>query len=417
MSSVKNDNPLANLWNTVVTETGRAAGEAGRLMTESINDIGRATQSGGVVGGTLQAFEEVSPGNFAAGAVDVLTGPGQLNPQLAAGIRGTVNFATSLIPGVAPMAAPLQLQALKDAATAFGLLGGTPQAGGPDAQRAPGATRTQTPERPTEAAGRKTGREALDAAKERKQEAKAEARRELIAAIKEKAVDRMKEKAQNDRIAGLEERVSYLEQLAGVDETKPNGGYGPPSDLTGGMITIDFGVTRPGKNGDPRLAKLEQDLAKADADIDKILSNPNLSFEDMIFMLMNAIIKQSQSEVKLGLADEKAARDVAKGGRDIERNAIKAEGSSIASEQVTIAKMAPGKEKDEATAALNVRKTNLDSRSESLSTNLGDATESRTERFEELKNAMNKITEMQQALSNILNNMHQTAMSTIGNIR
>jgi hypothetical protein len=182
------------------------------------------------------------------------------------------------------------------------------------------------------------------------------------------------------------------------------------------MITIDFGLTRPGKNGDPRLAKLEQDLAKADADIDKILSNPNLSFEDMIFMLMNAIIKQSQSEVKLGLADEKAARDVAKGGRDIERNAIKAEGSSIAKEQTRIAGLKP-EEKEKAQAALNERKTKLDSRSESLSTSLGDASESRAERFEELKNAMNKITEMQQALSNILNNMHQTAMSTIGNIR
>jgi NADH:ubiquinone oxidoreductase subunit H len=46
-----------------------------------------------------------------------------------------------------------------------------------------------------------------------------------------------------------------------------------------------------------------------------------------------------------------------------------------------------------------------------------DFGDSRQESFEAIKNAMNKLTEMQQALSNILNTMHHGAMNTIGNIR
>ena len=37
--------------------------------------------------------------------------------------------------------------------------------------------------------------------------------------------------------------------------------------------------------------------------------------------------------------------------------------------------------------------------------------------IEELKNALQKIGEMQTALSNIMNALHQTAMNAIGNIR
>jgi len=361
---------IGNTVNTIVKETKRAADEAAELMSQSVDDVGKAAEEGGLVGGALQAFEELSPGNFAAGAADVLTGPGQLDPKVAATIRGGVNLAVgALVPGPGLL---LQAQALKDGATALGLLGNAPRAGSPEAQQAPGATQGQTPERPSEAAVRKG----------------------------------------DSLIGGGDWRRGNIGK-------PPNGGYGPPSssDLGGGSIRIDIGPSKPNDAAQKRLAKLEEDLAKADADIDKILSNPNLSFEDMIFMLMNAIISQSQKEVKLGLADEKAARDVAKGGRDIERNAIKAEGSSIAKEQTRLAGEEAGPKKDKALAALNERKTKLDSRSESLSTNLSDASESRAERFEELKNAMNKITEMQQALSNILNNMHQTAMSTIGNIR
>jgi hypothetical protein len=361
MSSVKNDpaTALGNLWNSVVKEGARAAGEARKLVAESIDDIGKATTSGGVVGGALQAFEELSPGNFAAGALDVLTGRGELDPKLAAGIRGGVNLLVgAMVPGPGLL---LQAQALKDAAGAFGMLGAAPASPtSPPAAQHPGATQQQSTARPSEAAGPTTNR---------------------------------------------------------VHETRLHGGYGPPVEIADGMISIASRMPKLGKNEDTRLAKLEKDLAKADADIDKILSNPNLSFEDMIFMLMSAVIKQSQAEVKIGLADEKAARDVAKGGRDLERNAIKTEGSAIAKEQTRIAGMEAGTDKDTASAALNERKTKLDSRSESLTTSLGDASESRTERFEELKNAMNKLSEMQQSLSNILNTMHQSAMNTIGNIR
>ena len=411
MSSVKNDpgKALAELWNGVMKEGGRAVGEAGKLVAESIDDISKATKSGGVVGGALQAFEELSPGNFAAGAVDVLTGRGELDPQLAAGIRGGVNLLVgAMVPGPGLL---LQAQALKDAAGAFGMLGGAPTSpASPPAGQHPGATQQQSPERPSEA-GRRTGGSPTGRAewstekRARIEEAKAKAKEE----IKSKA----REANQNGRIADLEGRVAYLEKLMGVQENKPGGGYGGNTDVSGGFVTIDFSSL---KGSDLRrgVDRLKDNISGADDEISRILDNPNLSFEDMIFMLMNVLVKQQQAEVKdmtKDLREKKADFDAEKKGLRAE---IKKQEESVA----TLRGKASADPKNEGVVKnLGLAESKLKGMTESLTDRQNDFGDSRQENFEAIKNAMNKLSEMQQSLSNILNTMHQSAMNTIGNIR
>jgi len=75
----------------------------------------------------------------------------------------------------------------------------------------------------------------------------------------------------------------------------------------------------------------------------------------------------------------------------------------------------PGDEK--AAKGLADARANFRAAESELNDRSNDFNDSRAEQFEVIKNAMQKLTEMQQALSNILNTMHQTAMNTIGNIR
>jgi hypothetical protein len=402
MSPVKND-PFAavgNLFNTVVKEGQRALDEAGTLMTESINDIGKATESGGFVGGAMQAIEELSPGNFAAGAADVLTGPGRLSPEVAATIRGVVNFAVgTVVPGAA---LPLQVSALVDASRVLGAIGSSPRtATGPIP---PG----QTPERPGDAAGRTTSPEGQTRIPEEKRKAIDEARKEARREIERLA----RENTQNRRIDALEERVSYLEGLLGVTEGRPGGGYSPVTDVLDegdirfGIGPIDFERLKPGR--------LKDNIDNATSEIDKILSNPNLSFEDMIFLLMRAIMKEQQAEVKEMTKELRGKKEKFEGTKaTLRANVDKAE-KAVFDAQAKLNKT-PGDEgaaKGLADARASLR---------AAESELGDTTtefnDSRAEQFEVIKNAMQKLTEMQQALSNILNTMHQTAMNTIGNIR
>jgi hypothetical protein len=408
MSSVKNTNDvgaaIGNLWNSVAREGQRALDEANKLVTESINDIGKAIESGGFVGAAMQAFEELSPGNFAAGTVDVLTGPGQLNPQLAAGIRGAVNFAVgTLVPGAA---LPLQVSALVDAARAFGLMGGAPMT--PGAGHSPAARKTQTPERPGDAAGRTTSPEGQNRIPEEKrkaiEEAKKEARREM---------ERLaRENIQNARIGALEDRVARLEKLLGLTEGRPAGGYSPATglldvgDISVGFVRIDFDKLKPGR--------LKDNVDKANSEIDKILNNPNLSFEDMIFLLMRAVMKEQQAEVKEMTKELRGKKDKFETEKVGLRAAVDKADKAVMEAQARFNKN-PGDES--AAKGLADARANLRAAEAALNDKTTEFNDSRAEQLEVIKNAMQKLTEMQQALSNILNTMHQTAMNTIGNIR
>jgi hypothetical protein len=397
MSSVKNNNDvgaaLGNLWNTAVKEGQRALDEAGKLVTESINDVAKATEQGGFIAGGMQAFEEVSPGNFAAGAADVLTGPGRLSPEVAATIRGTVNFAVSL--SAPSVALPLQVSALVDAGRVLGAIGNSPRtATGPIP---PG----QNSERPGDAGERQMS--------PREQQEARVAKRKAIDEAKAEAREQLREKAQTNRINDLEGRVAHLEKLLSVTEGRAAGGYSPVDDigdLTAGFGRIDFDKLKPGR--------IKKDVDNATSELDKILNNPNLSFEDMIFMLMSAIMKEQQSDVKemtKELRDKKNAFEGTKA--DLRANLDKAEGAMLKAQAA--ASKNPGDEK--AAKGLADARANFRAAESELNDRSNDFNDSRAEQFEVIKNAMQKLTEMQQALSNILNTMHQTAMNTIGNIR
>jgi len=422
MSSVKNDNPLANLWNATVKEAGRAANEAGKLVTESIDSVGKAMGKDGVVGATIEAAEKFSPGNMVAGAVDTIF-PGEPLPKwMSEGISSGVNLSlgAALLGSGNPIGAALVVQGARDG---FEAIGAATSGASSETKRSPEATRPQTPERPQDAKGRsaidlkerkQAKNEAIKEAKENAKEAaleKAKEKKEAIADAKEKAKADAREKAQNNRIADLEKRVAYLEKLAGVQETKPNGGYadtgtidGPSvNDLTGGFSFRDS------------IGRLKDNVGKlkgSDDEISKILDNPNLSFEDMIFMLMNLLVKQQQAEVKEMVGDLRKKKSEDDGTKTKLRGQVEAQEAKVAALEHKVQNGDKG-----AVEALGKEKSKLNTLNGQLSDHMQESSDSRSLKFEEMKNAMNKLTEMQQALSNILNNMHQSAMSTIGNIR
>ncbi len=192
-------------------------------------------------------------------------------------------------------------------------------------------------------------------------------------------------------------------------------GFASIGDLMSGNEIAD--LSKPGKPADTaqkKLADMEKQAAAALSELDKILNNPDLSFEDMVFMLMTALMKQSQAEVKgmtKDIRDDKEKFETAK----IELNA-----KFDAAEEKVLGLEAKLREKPDdkdAAKALGTAKSDLRKLGEDRNDKFSDHNDSRQEQLEALKNAMNKITEMQQALSNVLNSMHQTAMNTIGNIR
>lgn len=142
---------------------------------------------------------------------------------------------------------------------------------------------------------------------------------------------------------------------------------------------------------------------QADSAIDKLLKNPNLCFEDLIFMLMRLVVKQGRDEVK----------DLAKGlkdGRAADKETRDAMGADIDKLRGQVSAATDPKERDRLNGQLQ---SAIDKRAEFVS----DRSESRAEVAEELKNALQKLSEMQQAMSNILNTQHETAMAAIRNIR
>jgi predicted nucleic acid-binding Zn-ribbon protein len=403
MSSVKND-PIGGLFNSIGKSFDNTVKETGKLMTESINDIGKAFESGGFVGGTIKAFEEVSPGNFAAGAFDVLTGPGQLDPKVAAGISSVVNMAAgAAIPGAG---LPLQLLALKDAAVAFGMIGSAPTT-----EQAPPANSGQQPESPSSAARGRKSPEELAALKKRvkEQKAKREERKEAIENAKAKARESMHAKAVEN---------SKLMEKAEAAVAR-GGGYAEVKDILGDLAIFDFakGVLADAKANDKARGKVDTMggyVAEANDEIDKLLNNPNLSFEDMIFMIMQHFMKEQQTEVKNMTRDLRGQKD----GFEADKVGMRAD---VDKAEADFAKAQAALSKDPsneglATAAAKA-KADLRDKENTLNDATGDFQDSRAEKFELIKNAMNKLSEMQSTLSNILNAMHQTSMQTIGNIR
>jgi hypothetical protein len=364
----------SNLINTATREVGRALGEGARHVTESIDDVARGVQNGGIIGGLAVAVDEFSPGNIVAGVVDSIIPGKDLPKALVEGISAGANLMfAALVPGAG---LPAAVMATVDGVQALAALG---EGGGAQQVKAMGGQRMQTPESPVEA-------------------------RERCEHIGLGANERPPAGVRAERIDGA--------KLREARERQTDGGFGDADHVPGTDSRKSAGT-----KGRDRLHRMEKELARVDAEIDRILRNPNLSFEDMVFLLMRALIRQSQTEIKMGLQEEKNSRDAARAAEKKDRATIQSDEAALAKERAKVAGMEPGEQKDKAAAALAERQTTLSAKRENFTEGLREASESRQERFEELKEAMQKISEMQQALSNILNSVHQTAMNAIGNIR
>jgi hypothetical protein len=66
---------LNRLTGSVFGEARRAAAELGQNAVTDINSIGTAVETGGFLGGVLQAFDKLSIGNASAQLLDAATGP------------------------------------------------------------------------------------------------------------------------------------------------------------------------------------------------------------------------------------------------------------------------------------------------------------------------------------------------------
>lgn len=200
-------------------------------------------------------------------------------------------------------------------------------------------------------------------------------------------------------MARVEEKLTRADGHGGFKHILPaHGGYCGGGSVSDGYRNTIADLMK-------RLRELygEDKTSKADAEIDKLLKNKNLCFEDMIFLLMRKVIKQGQSEVK-ELAGE------LRGVGDKNRADRKEMNGEIAElHRKYAATKDPG-----AREQIGNQIRELEDKRELT---VEERMESRAEKAEELKNALQKLSEMQQALSNVLNTQHETAMGAIRNIR
>jgi hypothetical protein len=385
----KVDNPLGaafgNVMKSIGNEAGRVVSEAQKHVTESFAEVAQAVESGGFVAGAVAAVDNFSLGNIVAGAVDSIIPGKDLPPILVEGISAVVNIST------------LNLGAVIDIQQGMSALGGMLAKNAPSEGQ-----KMQTPQSPSEAAA------ANDRSKwsPEKRAAYESARDKIKAEIRDKAV------ANN----------SLVDRARAVADA--GGGFAAVQDVLSGLgdASMFFGsaiadITKQGKANDAakkKLAEMEKQSSQATAELDKILNNPNLSFEDMVFLLMGALMRQSQTDVKAltkETRDAKATFDATKAELNQSFDAKEAKVLDLE------AKLRADPNDKDAAKQLGAAKSELRKASEERNDKFSEFNDSRQEQLEAIKNAMNKITEMQQSLSNILNSMHQTAMSTIGNIR
>jgi hypothetical protein len=224
----------------------------------------------------------------------------------------------------------------------------------------------------------------------------------------------------------IKARLSQLDQ---IEAQLRGAGGAPPAMLPPGVGRPD--IFRPGCgfhgsgggirldlpfNPRERLTNEEKQIAEADAEIEKALNNPNLAFEDLVFILMKSVMKSEQASVKQQLREARDTASSDRAARDVSRDEIKGLEGQLKTKLADFGKAKP-EDQAKMKGSIDALQLDIQSKREDLSNTTSDKADSRAEVFENLKNAMQKLTEMQQAMSNILNNQHQTAMSTIGNIR
>lgn len=190
----------------------------------------------------------------------------------------------------------------------------------------------------------------------------------------------------------------FLDNMADILRPRPAPGQGPGCGVGGGGGRVGSG------NNDANIDVQDEAEMELMKEIKKILSNPGLMFEDLIFLLMRAVIKSTNKQAKNLAANLSVEGDeLSKEKRGLQEEVIAAN-KEVTAAGTDPAKLGPAQEK---LIRANAR----------LESMVGARGEARAERFEDLKQMLQKLGEMQQSLSNILNSQHETSMAAIRAIR
>lgn len=363
---------FTKLGTSTMSEIDRIGATTDKNIRNDFTQMDKGMKNGGALGFLVEAADVFSPGHQTANTLENLHVIGD-DPKLKEGISAGVNVMTGLALSAATAGTAAPLLALAGCALGAKDLADMMGNGAGNVAMAP-AHGTPTPRDQFRSncidgtvGARRRG--AIDEAKGKITERRREAREEAIEQAKEKI------RARRDGYA------------AGYD--------------AGFQMGYESGYLAALQSNDEHFGKDKTD--QVESEIDKILSNPNLCFEDMIFALLRAVIKQGQGDVKEIAKDLKKGRDEEGVIKEDYQGLITSKTNEIANEKD------PARKNDLQNQLQNLR----EERAEKLSAR----SESRAEVAEDLKNLMAKLTEMQQALSNILNTQHEGAMSAIRNIK
>lgn len=361
-------------------------------VTEDFDRVANKTKNENFFSGAIQALDELSVGNMTADTAQNLGLIGENDNKTKELVSAGVNLTTGLVlasaTGMPVFALGGVASASKDLVDYFQASPAAP--GAPMAQ--PQSTlspKEQLRRAKAEQCGGHVD-QVNSAKKDALKAAKAEAKAEARAEAKERAIELAKAKAEG-------RRSGYAE---GFEAGRDAGAGSAAGGVRNVVIDVHY--------CNEMLECSEEHFGKDKTDqvtdkIDDILNNPNLCFEDMIFALLRAIMKDSQDQAK------SMANDL-RGQRAEERGARKDWDDKIAKKQDEIKN-----EKDP--SKKNDLQNDLQSLREQRAGDLGDMADSRNQIAEDLKNLMQKLSEMQQAMSNVLNSQHESAMAAIRNIR
>jgi hypothetical protein len=343
---------ISNVAKSAKREVSRAGKEFVTHIEEDFDSISKAIDEGGFVGGAIQAADVFSPGHRLAQDLDALNIIPD-DPVLKELISGGVNLAT---PG------PTQLLAAKDLIDAIGAMQkNQPPAAGSTIAPSQGA------EHPSKAPP-----------------------------------------SQKGWVTG-EDLVYGGGRTHGDTGGSCGGGFSVEAEVgCGGRFTerLQDALARLKKQGERCPGGTGPADGELEREIQKILANPNLMFEDMIFLLMRAFIKDTRKEVTSIAGELRGTSKAQHADKKDQQKLLESARAELADAQAS----KDPKVIQEASNKVQNLKDNMDMTA-------AERSDARADKFEELKQVMQRLSEMEQALSNVLNTMHEGSMAAIRNIR
>lgn len=335
------------LASAVTKECGRIVAEATENIAQDLKQVATGIEKGGFLGGAVEFADVMSPGHQFANLLDA-TNVIPENAALKEGLSAAVNFLTGH-----------QLVAFKDVADALGQMSAMQSSGSQTQPNAP-----QTPAHPS------TGCQSSGTA--------------------------------HAPSAGAD--APFAGSRYGINDW--GCGTGMSGMLDSFAEFLRWSPNDKDENCGTMEGKLEAEERKLLAEIKKILANPCLDFEDMVFHLMRAVIKGTQKQVRVVAKSIATDGEAARDARTAATKEINAARKDLRDAE------ASGDTKAVSKAERRIAKLEAEHANA-----FDERTESRNDKVEVMKNIIQKLTEMQQALSNILNSQHETALAAVRAIR